>query len=136
MNFLPLGWRRASALSSLRNPGCSGKNLSIKSAGSAALLARHGIRIFFLFPSPLPSSLSLVYFLVGIPALIAAISDLKNLEINIDVLMTVAAFVAVSQSAAALRGSSPRSLRTLPRHGRRRFQKSEKRAPQPQQSSA
>ena len=36
-----------------------------------------------------------VYFLCGTPALIDAIEDLKNLEINIDVLMTLAALLSV-----------------------------------------
>ena len=72
-----------------------GKNLSLKgSAGAASLLA---LAFGFSFANqPLSSIfLSLVYFLVGAPALLAAIDDLKNLEINIDVLMTLAAFVAV-----------------------------------------
>lgn len=72
-----------------------GKNLSLKSACSAATLLALAFSFSFV---NLPISyllLSLVYFLVGIPALIHAIDDLKNLEINIDVLMTIAAFVAI-----------------------------------------
>lgn len=72
-----------------------GKNLSLKSAISAGLLLAFGFIVSFF---SLPSSyllLSIVYFLVGIPALISAIHDLKNLEINIDILMTFAAFVAI-----------------------------------------
>ncbi len=76
-----------------------GNHLSIKSAGSAALLLATAFGCSFYSPPLSHILLSLVYFLVGIPALIAAISDLKNLEINIDVLMTVAAFVAVSQGS-------------------------------------
>jgi heavy metal translocating P-type ATPase len=72
-----------------------GKNLSLKSAGSAAAF----LTLAFCFSYVnLPAShvfLAFVYFLVGIPALIAAVNDLKNLEVNIDVLMTLAAFVAV-----------------------------------------
>ncbi len=73
-----------------------GKNLSLKSAlGSAALLS---VAFSFSFTHP-PISyffLSFVYFFSGAPALIAAFDDLKNLEINIDVLMTLAAFIAVA----------------------------------------
>lgn len=72
-----------------------GKNLTLKSAYSALLFlilsfafSFYNIYLSYIF-------LSLVYFLAGIPALIAALNDLKNLEINIDVLMTLAAFVAV-----------------------------------------
>jgi Cd2+/Zn2+-exporting ATPase len=72
-----------------------GKNLSLKAAGSSACLL--GIAFVCSFTNPLltPPLLTLVYFLAGIPALIAAINDLKNLEINIDVLMTLAAFIAL-----------------------------------------
>ena len=72
-----------------------GKNLSLKSALSAALLLGAAFILSFthpIFTSPL---LVLVYFLVGVPALLAAMKDLKNLEINIDVLMTIAAFIAL-----------------------------------------
>ena len=69
-----------------------GKNLSLRSALSAGLL----LTLAFIVSAPTSYLLlSLVYFLVGIPALIAAMHDLKNLEINIDVLMTTAAFVAI-----------------------------------------
>ncbi len=73
-----------------------GRNLSLKSASSAAcfLLLAFG---FSFVNQPLSYFfLSLVYFFSGVPALIASLNDLKNLEINIDVLMTLAAFVAVS----------------------------------------
>ena len=73
-----------------------GKNLSLKSASSSAFLLTLAFGLSFV---NLPLSyffLSLVYFLSGIPALIASLNDLKNLEINIDVLMTLAAFVAVA----------------------------------------
>ena len=39
--------------------------------------------------------LSFIYLVVGIPALLDAIEDLKNFEINISVLMTLAAFLAI-----------------------------------------
>lgn len=72
-----------------------GRNLPLKSASFAAcslLLA-----FVFSFTNPAISNLFLliVFFLSGTPALIASLNDLKNFEINIDVLMTVAAFVAV-----------------------------------------
>jgi heavy metal translocating P-type ATPase len=72
-----------------------GKHLSLKSSlFSAFLLAiAFGLSFFhkeasylFLFP---------VYFLVGTPAFIDSLEDLKNLEINIDVLMTLAALFSV-----------------------------------------
>lgn len=77
-----------------------GHNLSLKSGGAAALLLALSFSFSFI-NSPLSSLfLTLVYFLSGTPALIASINDLKNLEINIDVLMTIAAFVAVSIDSA------------------------------------
>ena len=72
-----------------------GKNLSLKRASSAAVLLAFAFSFSFVNPPTSHLFLSLVYFLVGVPALMAAFNDLKNLEINIDVLMTVAAFVAV-----------------------------------------
>lgn len=73
-----------------------GKNLSLKSSSAAAFLLATAFGFSFYSPPLSHLFLSFVYFLVGVPALIAAISDLKNLEINIDVLMTVAAFLAVT----------------------------------------
>ena len=72
-----------------------GKNLSLKSASSAALLLALAFSFSFLNAPVSYLCLSFVYFLVGVPALISSLNDLKNLEINIDVLMTLAAFVAV-----------------------------------------
>jgi len=72
-----------------------GKNLSLRSAlGSAICLA---LSFVFSFASPDLSALFLimVYFLSGTPALINALHDLRNLEINIDVLMTLAALLSV-----------------------------------------
>src|SRR5690606_24017831 len=73
-----------------------GKNLPLKSAASAAILLTLAFSFSFVNQPLSYLFLSLVYFLSGIPALIASLNDLKNLEINIDVLMTVAAFIAVS----------------------------------------
>lgn len=72
-----------------------GKNLQLKSAFCAAFFLLVAFSFSFHMPPLSYFLLSFVYFLVGVPALIAAISDLKNLEINIDVLMTLAAFVAI-----------------------------------------
>lgn len=72
-----------------------GKNLSLKSALlSAGLLAiaytlsffHETLGYFFLIP---------VYVFAGTPALINTIDDLRNWDINIDVLMTLAAFLSV-----------------------------------------
>lgn len=56
-----------------------------------------GIYLRFFFQAQALSSLLLccVYFLAGIPSLIEAIEDLANGEINIDILMTLAAFSSV-----------------------------------------
>jgi heavy metal translocating P-type ATPase len=72
-----------------------GKNLSLKSALlSAALLIGAFASSFFLLPLCY-LLLCFVYFLSGTPALIDTIEDLKNWEVNIDTLMTLAAFLAV-----------------------------------------
>jgi Zn2+/Cd2+-exporting ATPase len=72
-----------------------GKNLSLKVAGLAAFLLLCAFTASFLF-SPLSSLfLIFVYFLAGTPALLGALEDLKNFEINIDVLMTFAALLSV-----------------------------------------
>lgn len=73
-----------------------GKNLSLRSASTAAACLIFAFAASFLNPSLSDLLLLYVYFLAGVPALIASINDLKNLEINIDVLMTLAAFLAVS----------------------------------------
>ncbi|MFN4173933.1 MAG: heavy metal translocating P-type ATPase, partial [Parachlamydiaceae bacterium] len=74
-----------------------GKNLYLK----ASLFALFVLLLSFLLsfnPSYAPLSTGLliaVYFFAGIPALIETIEDLSNLIINIDVLMTLAAFGSV-----------------------------------------
>lgn len=72
-----------------------GKNLSLKTSliAAAFLAAAFGISSFF--PHAANLLLLVVYFLVGTPALIDAIEDIKNFEINIDVLMTLAALLSV-----------------------------------------
>ncbi|HEY2811646.1 MAG TPA: heavy metal translocating P-type ATPase [Rhabdochlamydiaceae bacterium] len=71
------------------------KNLSLKVAIASALLLLVSFVFSFIHP-PLSSFLLLfVYFFAGTPAFLDAISDLKNFEINIDVLMTFAALLSV-----------------------------------------
>lgn len=72
-----------------------GRNLSLRSAGTAACFLAVAFSLSFSSPPLSHLFLSMVYFLAGVPALIAAFEDLKNFEINIDVLMTLAAFLAV-----------------------------------------
>lgn len=67
-----------------------GKNLHLKSA----ILAAFFLGLSFLTPVH-GLSLLFAYFFAGIPALIASIEDLFDFEINIDVLMTLAAFLSV-----------------------------------------
>ncbi len=74
-----------------------GENLPLKASLAAAFLL---VFSFFLHLHPTYAPLSnvtllFVYFLAGIPSLIEAIEDSLNFEINIDVLMTLAAFGSV-----------------------------------------
>lgn len=72
-------------------------NLTLRASLLAALLLILAFPFSF-FPETLPLSHLLlvgVYFLAGIPALIEAIEDLSDGEINIDILMTVAAFSSI-----------------------------------------
>jgi Zn2+/Cd2+-exporting ATPase len=70
------------------------KNLTLKSSILAGffLLGAFITRFYFIDLSHI--FLLLVYFLAGTPALLHTIEDIKNLEINIDVLMTLAAFLS------------------------------------------
>ena len=72
-----------------------GKNLALKSACLSALLLIAAFITGFYHEVASSILLAGVYFLCGTPALIDAIDDLKNLEINIDVLMTLAALLSV-----------------------------------------
>lgn len=72
-----------------------GKNLSLKVAGLAAFLLLCAFTASFLFPPLSSFFLIFVYFLAGTPALLGALEDLKNFEINIDVLMTFAALLSI-----------------------------------------
>lgn len=72
-----------------------GKYLSVRTALFAGFLLACAFALSF---HSTPASLALltaVYFLAGTPALINSIRDLSNFEINIDVLMTLAAFLSV-----------------------------------------
>lgn len=74
-----------------------GANLTLKSAIFAAFLLVFSFALSF-YPSTQSLShllLVAVYFFAGIPALIESIEDLLRLDINIDILMTVAAFSSV-----------------------------------------
>jgi Zn2+/Cd2+-exporting ATPase len=74
-----------------------GANLTLKSALLAALLLICSFALSWSSQTLALSHLLLlsVYFLVGIPALIESLEDLISFEINIDVLMTLAAFSSV-----------------------------------------
>jgi Zn2+/Cd2+-exporting ATPase len=71
------------------------KNLSLKVALLSALSLLIAFITSFFVPDISYLSLSLVYFLSGTPALIGALNDIKNLDINIDVLMILAALLSV-----------------------------------------
>ncbi|SCC90886.1 Probable cadmium/zinc-transporting ATPase HMA1, chloroplastic [Chlamydiales bacterium SCGC AG-110-M15] len=74
-----------------------GDDLALKSSILAAILLTISFILSF-FPTYLPISniaLIIVYFLAGIPSLIDSVEDIICLEINIDVLMTLAAFLSV-----------------------------------------
>lgn len=74
-----------------------GKDLELRASCLAAFFL--ACSFFTSFFSPLlflsPIFLLFVYFLVGVPALIESVEDLFLFEVNIDVLMTLAAFSSV-----------------------------------------
>lgn len=72
-----------------------GKNLPLRSSLFAAFLL--ALAFIISFSSPYGSTLVLsgVYLLVGTPALINALKDISRWDINIDVLMTLAALLSV-----------------------------------------
>jgi len=71
------------------------KNLSLKSSILGAIFL--SLAFAFKFHYPPLSNLLLIfsYFFAGTRALINTVEDLKNLEINIEVLMTLAAFLSI-----------------------------------------
>nr|HEV8052090.1 cation-transporting P-type ATPase [Parachlamydiaceae bacterium] len=79
----------------------SSRSWSINLTLKAAILAAFILVLSFagsFFPQTVPLSNILligVYFLAGIPSLIEAIEDLSDGDINIDILMTLAAFSSV-----------------------------------------
>lgn len=74
-----------------------GRNLFLKASLLAAVLLVIAFAISFVpdLRSAKNLLLIMVYFLVGTPALINTVEDILAIEINIDVLMTIAAFSSV-----------------------------------------
>lgn len=72
-----------------------GRNLSLKSSLIAAGLLAAAFISSFIYPALSPFFLTGVFFLSGTPALIGTLRDLKKFEINIDLLMTLAAFFSL-----------------------------------------
>ncbi|MCF7806544.1 MAG: cation-translocating P-type ATPase [Simkaniaceae bacterium] len=70
-------------------------NLSLKIALLSAGILALSFGLQYVHPSLSHLALIFVYFLSGTPALIESISDIKKLDINIDVLMTLAALFSV-----------------------------------------
>jgi Cd2+/Zn2+-exporting ATPase len=71
-----------------------GKNLPLKAAIFSAVLLFSSFTTSFFLPPLSHLLLLFVYFFSGTPALLGSIEDIKNLEINIDVLMTLAALLS------------------------------------------
>lgn len=72
-----------------------GKNLSLKRSILAAIFLAVGFGLSFVSVPLGYIFLSFVFYLTGIPALFNTFHDLKNFEINIDLLMTLAAFISL-----------------------------------------
>src|SRR3990167_5974673 len=72
-----------------------GKNLPLRSSIVAAVLLAIAFALSFSNPFGSTLTLSTVYLLVGTPALINSLKDLSRWDINIDVLMTLAALLSV-----------------------------------------
>lgn len=72
-----------------------GKNLSLKSSIFSAVCLVITFVLHFFFLDLSYCFLLIVYVVSGTPALLNAIEDIRNLEINIDVLMTLAALLSV-----------------------------------------
>jgi Zn2+/Cd2+-exporting ATPase len=95
--FFELGLPESASPFLTRETRAWGIHLPLKAALLAAFLLAAAFTLSF-FPSFAPLSnflLITVYFFAGIPALIESIEDLIDLEVNIDVLMTLAAFSSV-----------------------------------------
>ncbi len=72
-----------------------GKNLSLKSSILSAVCLALSFCFHFISLDISHIFLLIVYVLSGTPALIGAIEDIQSLDINIDVLMTLAALLSV-----------------------------------------
>lgn len=72
-----------------------GKNLALKGAILSAILLALSFSLSFFHPALGYFFLCIVFFIVGTPAIISSIQDIVNLEINIDILMTLAAFFSI-----------------------------------------
>jgi heavy metal translocating P-type ATPase len=67
----------------------------LKTAVFSAFLLFSSFTTSFILPPLSHLLLLFVYFFCGTPALLGSIQDIKNLEINVDVLMTLAALLSV-----------------------------------------
>lgn len=93
-NYFQLGHEETSSPFITPESRAWGANLTLKSAVLAAFILALSFTLSW-FPAFEPVSYVLlitVYFLAGIPSLIESIEDLAAFDINIDILMTVAAF--------------------------------------------
>ncbi len=72
------------------------RNLPLKSALFSSALFLVSLGFFSVNHSLGFFLLSFVYFLMGLPSVIYAVEDLKRLEINLDLLMTLSAFLALA----------------------------------------
>jgi len=88
---------RAETISPFLTPSSRkwGRNLPLFGALTAAVFLILSFAFSFTHINLSHLFLVFTYFLVGTPALIGALKDLRNLEINIDVLMTLAALLSV-----------------------------------------
>ncbi len=71
------------------------KNMPLKSAFIAAFFLALAFAFSFFLPVLSNLFLTLVFFLAGVPAILSAVEDFKNFEINIDLLMTLSAFISL-----------------------------------------
>ncbi len=72
-----------------------GKNLSLRTSFFSAFCLALSFAFSFISPPLSHLFLIFVYFLSGTSALISSLHDIRNFEINIDVLMTLAALLSV-----------------------------------------
>lgn len=88
---------RDESISPFLTPGSRawGKNLPLKTAILSALCLSLAFATSFFAPQVTPLFLLFVYFLSGTPALLGAMHDICTFNINIDVLMTLAALLSI-----------------------------------------